>query len=316
MESLTYEAGERKAEGSHERSVPPYPCPFLVRSTGAGGRPGPRLRPGAYHQAGAATGVVLLPPGGRPHQLSPRGQSPLRGLPSAESPGRLGFADGGRTPRPSAQAVRGQPGAARGNLFLRRGGQWAAAPPPAQPRRPAVRLLPAPRAGPGFVCPGFVAEEVELGGRPVVLKVSAIEGTEPQTLGPVAAQHIVPVYSVHENARLGLRALCMPYFGGSTSRRCCGECGTGGGLSRGDGKVAEQYATEPSKMTEKKTYCLRSAPRRWRDTRAPPNGERVAAALRAPSWSRTATREIVQMLDVFEDSGRARNAPRRRARCT
>jgi hypothetical protein len=62
----------------------------------------------------------------------------------------------------------------------------------------------------------FVAEEVELAGRPVVLKVSAIEGTEPQMLAQLQHTHIVPVYSVHESARVGLRALCMPYFGGSS----------------------------------------------------------------------------------------------------
>ncbi|MCC6418315.1 MAG: protein kinase [Gemmataceae bacterium] len=62
----------------------------------------------------------------------------------------------------------------------------------------------------------FLAEQAELAGRPVVLKVSAIEGKEPQTLAQLQHTHIVPIYSVHEDARAGLRAVCMPYFGGAS----------------------------------------------------------------------------------------------------
>jgi serine/threonine protein kinase/Flp pilus assembly protein TadD len=60
----------------------------------------------------------------------------------------------------------------------------------------------------------FLAEQAELAGRLVVLKVSGIEGTEPQTLAQLQHTHIVPIYSVHEDTRAGLRAVCMPYFGG------------------------------------------------------------------------------------------------------
>src|SRR5262249_58373435 len=60
------------------------------------------------------------------------------------------------------------------------------------------------------------AEQGELAGRPVVLKVSAIEGREPQTLAQLQHTHIVPIYSAHEDTRTGLRALCMPYFGGAS----------------------------------------------------------------------------------------------------
>jgi len=62
----------------------------------------------------------------------------------------------------------------------------------------------------------FLAEQADLAGRPVVLKVSAIEGTEPQTLAQLQHTHIVPIYSVHEDPRAGVRAVCMPYFGGAS----------------------------------------------------------------------------------------------------
>jgi serine/threonine protein kinase/tetratricopeptide (TPR) repeat protein len=62
----------------------------------------------------------------------------------------------------------------------------------------------------------FLAEQSDLAGRPVVLKVSAIEGSEPQTLAQLQHTNIVPIYSVHEDPRAGLRAVCMPYFGGAS----------------------------------------------------------------------------------------------------
>jgi eukaryotic-like serine/threonine-protein kinase len=62
----------------------------------------------------------------------------------------------------------------------------------------------------------FLAEQTGLADRPVVLKVSAIEGDEPQTLAQLQHTNIVPIYSVHDDAKAGLRAVCMPYFGGAS----------------------------------------------------------------------------------------------------
>ena len=65
----------------------------------------------------------------------------------------------------------------------------------------------------------FLAEQAELGARAVAVKISAIEGTEPQTLAQMQHTHIVPIYSVQEDSRSGLRAVCMPYFGGASLSR-------------------------------------------------------------------------------------------------
>jgi serine/threonine protein kinase/Tfp pilus assembly protein PilF len=65
----------------------------------------------------------------------------------------------------------------------------------------------------------FLAEQAGLADRPVVLKVSAIEGDEPRTLAQLQHTHIVPIHSVHEDAAAGLRAVCMPYFGGASLSR-------------------------------------------------------------------------------------------------
>lgn len=62
----------------------------------------------------------------------------------------------------------------------------------------------------------FLAEQADLAGRLVVLKTSDTNGDEPQTLAQLQHTHIVPIYSVHEDIPAGLRAVCMPYFGGAS----------------------------------------------------------------------------------------------------
>jgi hypothetical protein len=61
----------------------------------------------------------------------------------------------------------------------------------------------------------YLAEEKDLGHRLVALKVSKAEGDEPQILARLQHTHIVPVYSVHDDPRTGLRLMCMPYLGGA-----------------------------------------------------------------------------------------------------
>ena len=61
----------------------------------------------------------------------------------------------------------------------------------------------------------YLAEEVNLGRRPVAIKVSSADGDEPQILARLQHTHIVPVHSVCDDSRSGLRVLCMPYFGGA-----------------------------------------------------------------------------------------------------
>jgi serine/threonine protein kinase/tetratricopeptide (TPR) repeat protein len=65
----------------------------------------------------------------------------------------------------------------------------------------------------------FLAEQAELAGRLVVLKTSDTHGDEPQTLAQLQHTHIMPIHSVHEDSQAGLRAVCMPYFGGASLSR-------------------------------------------------------------------------------------------------
>jgi serine/threonine protein kinase/Tfp pilus assembly protein PilF len=70
--------------------------------------------------------------------------------------------------------------------------------------------------GSGAFARVFLAEEANLAGRLVVLKTSDTNGQEPQTLAQLQHTHIMPIHSVHEDAQAGLRAVCMPYFGGAS----------------------------------------------------------------------------------------------------
>ena len=61
--------------------------------------------------------------------------------------------------------------------------------------------------GRGAFASVWLSEQANLAGRHVVLKVSAIEGDEPQTLAQLQHTSIVPIYSVHEDHAAGLRSL-------------------------------------------------------------------------------------------------------------
>lgn len=62
----------------------------------------------------------------------------------------------------------------------------------------------------------FLATQTALGDRPVVLKLTPCDGREHLSLARLQHTHIVPLYAVHDDPERGLRALCMPYFGGAT----------------------------------------------------------------------------------------------------
>jgi serine/threonine protein kinase/Flp pilus assembly protein TadD len=65
----------------------------------------------------------------------------------------------------------------------------------------------------------FLATQPALAGRPVVLKLTPRSGREHLALARLQHTHIVPLYSVQDDPARGLRALCMPYFGGATLAR-------------------------------------------------------------------------------------------------
>jgi serine/threonine protein kinase len=73
--------------------------------------------------------------------------------------------------------------------------------------------------GRGIQGPVFLASQLSLGDRPVVLKLTPCEAHEHLSLARLQHTHIVPLYSVQDHPDRGLRALCMPYFGGATLDR-------------------------------------------------------------------------------------------------
>ena len=62
----------------------------------------------------------------------------------------------------------------------------------------------------------YLARQSSLADRPLVLKLSALSGQEHTSLARLQHTHIMPLYWAQDYPRAGLRALCMPYFGGAT----------------------------------------------------------------------------------------------------
>src|SRR5207244_12851253 len=62
----------------------------------------------------------------------------------------------------------------------------------------------------------FLASQPSLADRPVVLKLTPCDASEHLSLARLQHTHIVPLYCVQDHPARGLRALCMPYFGGAT----------------------------------------------------------------------------------------------------
>jgi tetratricopeptide (TPR) repeat protein len=99
--------------------------------------------------------------------------------------------------------------------------QRALGPRPGEPRLPAPGELLGlfqilAELGRGAHGRAFLAAQLDLADRPVVLKIGPADGGEHLSLARLQHTHIVPLYSAHEFPDRGLRALCMPYFGGAT----------------------------------------------------------------------------------------------------
>ncbi len=64
----------------------------------------------------------------------------------------------------------------------------------------------------------FLARQHSLGDRPIVLKMMAGHEGEHLSLARLQHTHIMPLFAVQDDPARHLRALCMPYFGGTSFR--------------------------------------------------------------------------------------------------
>src|SRR5262245_54319955 len=62
----------------------------------------------------------------------------------------------------------------------------------------------------------FLARQLSLGGRPVVLKLSPRGDSEHHVLARLQHTHIVPLYAAYDDPTRRLRVLVLPFFGGAT----------------------------------------------------------------------------------------------------
>jgi len=61
----------------------------------------------------------------------------------------------------------------------------------------------------------FLARQPTLADRPVVVKLTSLQGHEHLRLARLQHTYIVPLYTAHDEPARNLRLLCMPYFGGA-----------------------------------------------------------------------------------------------------
>lgn len=135
-------------------------------------------------------------------QLDPAAEALSQGVQSLLGPRRpLSRASGRETAGPAPRPATASAGV-RSISTLRIGGQVG-----------GFQLVS--ELGRGAFARVFLAEQTELGGRRVALKVSRAEGDEPLLLARLQHTHIVPIHSVHDDPETGLRLLCMPYLGGA-----------------------------------------------------------------------------------------------------
>ena len=72
------------------------------------------------------------------------------------------------------------------------------------------------KLGSGAFARVYVARDLSLGNRPVVLKIAPTDTSEAMTLGRLLHDNIVPVNSVQHDEPTRLTAICMPYQGEAT----------------------------------------------------------------------------------------------------
>jgi eukaryotic-like serine/threonine-protein kinase len=155
--------------------------------------------------------------------------------------------------------------------------------------------------GQGAFARVFLAEQADLAGRPVVLKVSNLEGDEPQTLAQLLHTNIVPIYSLHDDERSGLRAVCMPYLGGASLSAVLAKLWSdspqpvsGEQLLEALEKVA---APDPKAVAQAKKSASDKADTSPASELDEPKAEGSAAALRALTYERAAAWLVAQLAD-------------------
>ncbi len=158
--------------------------------------------------------------------------------------------------------------------------------------------------GEGAFARVFLAEQADLAGRPVVLKISDIEGTEPQTLAQLLHTNIVPIYSLHEDRPAGLRAVCMPYLGGASLSAVLGRLWIDSSWpDSGESLVSALESVESPRPEELRRGGHDGDVGASTEDSAPPGGsagEIPRAALRALSFERAAAWIVAQLAEGLD----------------
>jgi serine/threonine protein kinase/tetratricopeptide (TPR) repeat protein len=144
----------------------------------------------------------------------------------------------------------------------------------------------------------FLAEEINLGRRLVAIKVSKIEGDEPQILARLQHAHIVPVHSVSDDPESGLRILCMPYLGGANLAqvlRASGGLASSNKAGR-DLLMALDHVSHAQPHLSSPNFSYGSMFASQRQSRNAPNSHSGPASSLGALWQRSASNPLVRSL--------------------
>src|SRR5262249_25543658 len=100
----------------------------------------------------------------------------------------------------------------------------------------------------------YLAEQPELAGRPVALKVACDIADESRSMAQLQHTNIMPVYSIHRAAPF--EAICMPYYGATTLATVLAAIkGQGGQSPRSGTWLANVLADgKPERKSTSKTF--------------------------------------------------------------
>jgi len=102
--------------------------------------------------------------------------------------------------------------------------------------------------GRGGLARVFLARELAVGGRNVVVKISRFATREAHTLGKLSHPSIVPIYSVQHDAEAGWTLICMPLVGVATAVDLL-DAAQAAGVTKRDGRLVARVAREARPLT-------------------------------------------------------------------
>ncbi|MBI3469333.1 MAG: protein kinase, partial [Planctomycetes bacterium] len=149
--------------------------------------------------------------------------------------------------------------------------------------------------GSGAFARVFLAQQRDLAGRLVVLKITSEITIESQALSRLQHTHVVPIYTIHRSGPL--RAICMPYFGSTTLVDVLRELKTHASMPHSAKDLLSTVEDRRDAARDKTVPCPESEPRPCTERPVQPSSEPVPSS---PASRATDVFEVFQGLSYVE----------------